>query len=401
MRSYKWQISDSEFEAYHRRLRFQFQKWDGYVDGRLRLCPESLVLTRDEHLEIVTMAESMAAGLRVMERELRSRQDWLTRLGIPVAVQRLIEREKESAWQLARYDFTRTPDGRWQVCEFNEDVPGGFNEIVGARQLLTPYHSGLTFVDRFAEALLDAIPRAGRIALMYATGYAEDLQHMVVLQKLLRERGQEAVLCSPRHLTRGWRGFTIDGESVTAGIRFYPGEWFGLLENRRVWNSAVRAWPMLNPLTRLISQSKAVFSVWKGDEFKDFIDLGFWRRLTPETFGGLEGLGNQDVWRDLAENRAGWVCKQHFGRMGDTVVMGKLSTAEQWQRTLQELQKKPQDWVMQRCFEVAPVEFSSGPLYPAVGAYLINGRFVGYYSRVAAEPFLTHQAVYVPTVIDD
>ena len=401
MKSFCWKIQADEFAAYHRHLRFKFQKWDSYVEGQLRLLPESLVLSPEEHRQVVQMSERIAVILRGIERQLKQRPDLLERLGIPVAVRDWIRQEPDSTWQLARYDFFQTPDGRWQVCEFNEDVPGGFNEIISATRLLRDFHPNLRFVDRFAEALLDAVPATGCIALMYATGYAEDLQHMVVLQQLLRERGQTSVLCSPRHLRKTWRGFDAGGERVSAGIRFYPGEWFGLLENHRDWQQAVCRWPMLNPLTRLITQSKAVFALWEEAGVVAPHDLAFLREVAPTTFEAAGKMEDLDFCRDLETQRSQWVLKQNFGRMGDNVVMGRLVTEAQWLAALVEVRKRPQDWVIQHCFEVAPLDFAAGPQYPAVGAYLINGRFVGYYSRVAPAPFLTHQAIYVPTVIDD
>jgi len=401
VRSTRWQIQSDQFAAYHRQLRFRFQKWDSYVEGQLRLLPESLVLSPLQHQQIVQMAERLAGILRGIERQLKCRPALLTRLGIPPLVQEWIQREPDSDWQLARYDFFLTPEGRWQVCEFNEDVPGGFNEIISAPRLLQPYHPGLRFVDDFAEPLLQVLPQRGRIALMYATGYAEDLQHMVVLQQLLRDRGQESVLCSPRHLRRTWRGFSACGQGVAAGIRFYPGEWFGLLENHRDWQQAVRRWPMLNPLTRLITQSKAVFAVWAEPGLVTAEDLRFLAEIAPETVCLAEQWSDDSFRKELEGQRSAWVLKQNFGRMGDNVVMGSLVNETDWKAALTEVGKQPGSWVAQRCFGVAPVAFAAGPLYPAVGAYLINGRFVGYYSRVAAAPFLTHQATYVPTVIDD
>jgi glutathionylspermidine synthase len=401
VRSFCWEIQPAELMAYHRQLRFKFQKWDSYVDGKLRLLPESLVLSPTEHQQVVSLAERLARILRGIEVRLKRRPDLLARLGIPEVVRDWIQQEPDSDWQLARYDFFRTPDGRWQVCEFNEDVPGGFNEIISAARLLPAYHPDLRFVDKFAEALLDAVPTTGRIALMYATGYAEDLQHMVVLQHLLRERGQGSVLCSPRHLRKTWRGFTACGQKVSAGIRFYPGEWFGLLENKHDWRQAIRRWPMLNPLTRLITQSKAVFAIWEETGIVSPEELDFLHEVAPTTYEASRQIENSNFWGAVETERPQWVLKQNFGRMGDNVVMGSLMADAPWSLALAEVRKRPNDWVVQRCFEVAALDFAAGPQYPAVGAYLINGRFVGYYSRVAPAPFLTHQAIYVPTVIDD
>jgi hypothetical protein len=38
-------------------------------------------------------------------------------------------------------------------------------------------------------------------------------------------------------------------------------------------------------------------------------------------------------------------------------------------------------------------------MYPAVGAFVVNGRFAGYYSRVAPRPLITHEAYHVATLV--
>lgn len=122
--------------------------------------------------------------------------------------------------------------------------------------------------------------------------------------------------------------------------------------------------------------------------------------VAPATWRASQRAKDEPFWQQVIDEREAWVLKQNFGRMGDNVVMGRLVKPTDWATAVAEARRRPADWVVQQCFEVAPLDFATGPQYPAVGAYLINGRFVGYYSRVAPEPFLTHQAIYVPTVIE-
>ncbi len=364
------------------------------------MMPESIVLTQQEHQTIVGLTERLATILRRLERQVRKDPAALQQLGIPPEVGQLIQQEVDSPLQLARYDFFPTPSGGWAVSEFNEDVPGGFNEIIAAPQLLPPFHPGLEFVDRFSQALLSAVQSEGPVALMYATGYSEDLQHMLALQALLKERGQESVLCSPRHLHRTWRGLTIAGQSIASAIRFYPGEWFPLLENRRDWGYSVQRLPMLNPLCRLISQSKSIFAIWEEPGLVGKDDLEFLHSVAPRTLQMNAVTRDPNYGQQVRQFPRQWVLKQNFGRMGENVVMGRLATEDDWRSTLAIADKHADDFIAQECFHVAPLMFSDGPLYPAIGAFVINGQFAGYYSRVAKEPFLTHEATYVPTVID-
>ncbi len=364
------------------------------------MVPESIVLSTKEHQTIVALAERLAAILRKVENRLVQSSEKLKALGISDELIELIQAEAESPLQLARYDFFPTPSGGWAVSEFNEDVPGGFNEIISAPQLLPEFHSGYQFVDRFAEAFLESIPATGTIALIYATGYSEDLQHMLILQTILQQRQQPAILYSPRHLKHRWGKFTVDGQSVAGFVRFYPGEWFRLLDNRRHWLHAVKRLPMLNPLRRLISQSKSVFAAWEEEGMVSAEELEFLHSVAPLTYRLPDAIKRTDLFRHIKEDRREWVLKENFGRMGENVVMGSLTSDPDWQLSLAEALKRPHDFIVQQKFDVTPIPFSQGLQYPGIGAFMINGQFVGYYSRIAKEPFLTHSATYVPTVID-
>ncbi len=303
--------------------------------------------------------------------------------------------EGDSPLQLARYDFFPTVEGGWAVSEFNEDVPGGFNEAVAAAEVLGPFQNGLPLGDEFARAFCQALPAEGTVALMYATGYSEDLQHMLILESLLRARGQNAVLCAPSHLAVRRAGPVVGREPIAAVVRFYPGEWFRYLDNHRPWKRLLPQMPMMNPLSRLISQSKRVFALWNEPALVPDDDRALFAAVTPHT----EYFAERHVEALRAEPSA-WVVKECFGRMGDAVAMGSLVKESEWEEAIRAALKQPDQFIVQRCFRVSPLEFAQGPLYPAIGAFLINGRFAGYYSRVAALPFLTHEASYVPTVVE-
>jgi len=400
MRSVGWKIHDDQFKHYLRQLRFKFHKWDTFACGELKIVPESIVLTPEEHQTIVSMAERLAKILRQIETQIRLSSRLLARLGIPAEVIPLIQAESESPLQLARYDFFPTPTGGWAVSEFNEDVPGGFNEIISAPQLLPEFHPGLTFADRFPEEFLAALPDQGTIALIYATGYSEDLQHMLILQNLLQQRQQPSILCSPRHMKYRWGNGQVEGKTVNGFVRFYPGEWFRMLENRKDWLRALGKLPMLNPLTRLISQSKGIFSIWEQEGMVSPDDLAFLHSVAPRTYTMVDALQNAELIKQVQAEPDRWVLKENFGRMGENVVMGSLCQPGEWQMSLEEGVKRPVDFIVQEKFDVTPMSFQHGLRYPGIGAFLINGRFAGYYSRIAHEPFLTHSATYVPTVID-
>jgi hypothetical protein len=101
----------------------------------------------------------------------------------------------------------------------------------------------------------------------------------------------------------------------------------------------------------------------------------------------------------LRDEQTRWVLKRAFGRMGDSVVIGALATPLEWNQTIAEALRAPGDWCAQERFVVSPLTFETGTLYPAVGAFVVNGRFAGYYSRAARRPLITHEAFHVATLV--
>ena len=161
------------------------------------------------------------------------------------------------------------------------------------------------------------------------------------------------------------------GSSVRQIVRFYPGEWYERLPNRRAWQRALQELPMLNPLSRLIRQSKRLFAAWQQDGIASTADRVLLNTVAPHTaVSSRPGHVPQ-----LRAEPSQWVLKQSFGRMGDTVAMGSLATPQEWNEAIGHALKQPEQYIMQQRFDVRPLEFSCGPLYPAIGAYLINGRF--------------------------
>lgn len=397
MRTQPWGLSKDDFREVIRRLRFRHRKWDVRAGGRCLVLPESLVLTAEEHHRVVTTVERFSALLAGVERRLAHSREALERLGIPrESIELLLREPADGPLQLARYDLFPSADGRWWVSEFNEDAPGGFNEAVGVPDLLGGRAPGGRFLGDLRGALQGAFRGSRRVAFIHATGYAEDLQHMLVVHDWLAQAGIDGVLCSPAHLEWRWGRPSFLGKSVDRALRFYPGEWFRWLPNRDTWARALPRLPMMNPLRRLIRQSKRLFIDWGGGDGWTDDDRRWVRDHAPLS----EPYRADQLDRWVAE-RPRWVLKEAFGRMGDSVVLGAMVGDAEWIRTLTEAARRPGDFLMQERFEVAPIRFEEGPMYPALGAYVVNGRFAGYYSRVAAQPITTHEACHVATLVED
>lgn len=394
-----WGLAAEDEQALLHELRFRWFKWDTYACGGLLILNESLVLERSDHEEVVRITEGLHAALGRFEERVMADPEALRALGIPDAVRPLVVDAPAAALQCARYDLFATEDGRWMVSEFNEDVPGGFNEATGIPALLGSPGASLAWEGDFRSLVVDALRSYDAIALLYATSYAEDLQHMLVLEAWLRAEGHDTVLASPEHLEEGglgpWRFGRprFYGRPVDAAFRFFPGEWMAPLPNLAAWRRVAPRLPMMNPLRALVRQSKTLFALWQ-DADLDAEDRALIERHLPRT----EPFRSErlDAYRDEQER---WVLKRAFGRMGDAVVLGSLVTAAEWRRALDQALREPHSYCVQERFRVQSVGFDAGPLYPALGTYLVNGRFAGYYSRVAPRPFITHEAPHVATLV--
>jgi hypothetical protein len=180
-------------------LRFRHFKWDTYACGTCLVLPEALVLSAQAHQDVVRIVESLHGALVRFERRVRHDQDALRQLGIPPVLFPLIADEPEHGLELARYDLFPTEDGRWMVSEFNEDVPGGFNESVGLPDLLGDPGDGLLWAGDLRRAFVDAFDGHDRVALLYATAFSEDLQHVLALERWLV--GPATTPCWPRRPT--------------------------------------------------------------------------------------------------------------------------------------------------------------------------------------------------------
>lgn len=389
-------VDEAGLRALVDELRFRFHKWDVYLSGKLRLLPEALVLGAAEHADAVAACVRLSDALARVATRVRTEADCLALLSIPAKLRPLLEAEIEQPFQVARYDLVPTSAG-WMIPEFNEDAPGGFNESVAGNALFAAVLAQGRVTGDFGQSFLDAMPAGRRCGLVYATGYAEDLQHMLVLADLLRSRGVEPVLGSPDQLSCGPFGKPrLRGESVDWILRFFPGEWFAFLGNLRPWRRAVARIPVVNPITRLLRQSKGLYAYWRQCDGIEAADRELLNRYTPHTEFFHAGLLPM-----LGEERERWVLKQMFGRMGDAVVIGRRNSPKDWDTALGHALRQPGQWIAQQAFEPRPLPSASGPLhFPVLGIYLVNGQFAGHYSRADEVGFTTHEAHYVVTAVE-
>ena len=301
---------------------------------------------------------------------------------------------------VTRIDFFPTADG-WQVSEFNDDCPGGYNEALGLPVVLDPWRPPGTEVpgdlpDALVRLFGGPRPESDPVALLYATGYAEDLQVVRLLQALLTAHGHAAVLASPGHITLDGRQASVLGQTVSRLVRFFPADWMTGLPN---WSTIAQLGtagvPVTNPLACEATQSKAIHA-WLWQEAQG-ADRRLVERLLPRT-----AMLDDATARAALETPHATVLKPAFGRMGEGVVLGRESPPDWWRKRVASAlrSRRARPYVAQDRFDAVPVETGPGRTATAcVGAYVVAGRFAGYYSRLSASPVVAYDATNVLTVV--
>jgi glutathionylspermidine synthase len=311
---------------------------------------------------------------------------------------------------MVRVDLLLGEDGVFRACEINADCPGGHNEAFGLPRLARAagFHAGSnpTRVVEIAAARLCELARTGAkdegaVALLFATAYAEDLQVCAILQRAIQARGVRAILCPPTAPRLSKEGLAVGSTTVTALYRFFPAEYMEGQKNvpdiaRAVRQGQVRT---MTSFSHIFEQSKlgmarawAMRETLSPEERRD-IEL-----YLPETFDLA------DVARErLLLERAGWVVKRALGRVGDEVFVGPLTNDETWTLLVDgALAKRSagEGWIAQRFVRQRPIATPWGPRFVTLGAYVIDGRFAGYFARVTPESHVSHDSLVVPVFVE-
>jgi hypothetical protein len=97
------------------------------------------------------------------------------------------------------------------------------------------------------------------------------------------------------------------------------------------------------------------------------------------------------------------VVKRALGRVGDEVFVGEVCEAQEWETALQEVGRRRsagERWIAQRFVRQAAVPTPWGRMLVTLGAYVLDGRFVGYFARVTAISHVSHDAMCVPVFVE-
>ncbi len=234
-------------------------------------------------------------------------------------------------------------------------------------------------------------------------GEPEDLAQMEYTRRLLAPAlagsGWQTVLGDVTNLTLKRRTLHLLGQPLAALYRYYPFE--SMLGSRgfhdifeAVFAGRLR---LLNGLRGFLPQNKAVAAwLWshRDDPAITAEDRTLIERHLPETYW-IRDLPPDFDYRD-------WVLKQVFGREGAEVYFGDTLDPLDWLRC--------RNWgtfVVQRRIRTQAVTaigwdgFRAAlmPRYPTVGAYLVNGRFAGFYSRLG-DRITSNTALWYGTYVE-
>lgn len=369
------------------RLSVDYLMWNAYVDGRLCALADPVRVPRRELDEVAALSERFAALLERTVGLVLDDPALLASYGLPSALAGLPRPDRHVV--LARYDAFRTPGG-WRFCEFNADVPGGIHEGAALADLVLGDASSFRVVPLLTDALCRDTVRP-TVAVCYASGFGEDLEQCQFLRRAWSRQGIEAVLCSPRNLVFDGDRLSAFGVPVDVVYRFFPGEWLADVENAAALIDALRAGAvrMINPLTSLIAQSKRTMALWHERpelftaEERELVRLHLPR---TETFR----LAELERYR---RDRARLVVKRCFGRVGEEVLLGSACGDAEWADWLGWPASEPDAWIVQERFDVLAEEVGGERLHACYGPYVVDGRFAGFYMRLAADGFIGFNAL--------
>ncbi len=396
-----------------RELAERYLVFDAFVAGARRVDLHPLVLSPELHRAAVRAAEGITRAVGRIATRAHHDPTEAARYGLHDDVLRLARASHEAGDHaaLCRVDLLLGEDGRWRACEINADCPGGHNEAHGLPRLcrLAGFSDGsnpTTVLDALASRLaaLAAHPatmrptgRPGAVALVYATAYAEDLQVCALIQRALKRLGIPAVLCPPT-APQGRNGVLHVGDlPISVLYRFFPTEYMEGQRNLPAILDALSAGSLrtLSSFAHIFCQSKlALARAWQARTDLPLDEQEILQDHLPETHD-VADLSPAELFSD----RAGWVLKKALGRVGDEVFVGALCQDQEWALLLSEvlrLRAAGESWIAQRFVRQRPVPTPFGDRLVTLGAYVLDGRFVGYFARLTTDSHVSHDALCVP-----
>ncbi len=380
--------------ALARDLTQRFLIWDAHVGGARRVDLNPLVLPRALHEAAMQAAVSVVSTVGNVARRAHADAGERACYGLHDDVHVLARASHEAGdnASLMRVDLLLDESGVWRACEINADCPGGHNEALGLPRLAREAgfldgHNPTIVVDALAARLAALAGETRTVALLYATAYAEDLQVCAIMQRALERHGARGILAPPTAPRLSGGRLMVHGNTVGALYRYFPAEYMQGQNNvpdiaRAIETGAVRS---LSSFAHIYCQSKLAFArAWRDSPHPNL----------PPTFDVAEVS-----IEELATCREEWVVKRALGRVGDEVYVGPLIDPDAWRGVLngvRALRAQGETWIAQRFVKQRPIATPWGPRFVTLGAYVLDGAFVGYFARVTPQSHVSHDALCLP-----
>jgi glutathionylspermidine synthase len=391
-----------------RELSQQYLIFDGYVAGARRVDVQPLVLPYALHQAAVQAAEGVVATVGKVAARAHTDPAERARYGLSDEVIRLASASydaKDDA-ALMRVDLLLGEDGRWRACEINADCPGGHNESLGLPRLaraagfMAGRNPTLMLENLTARLTALANPpgeKGGAVGLVFATAYAEDLQVCAIVQRMLERAGTRALLVPPTAPRYESGELRVAAEPVRVLYRYFPAEY---MEGQRNLDGIVQAIRdrrvrTLSSFSHIYTQSKYAFArVWANHAALEPGDRAIADAHIPISSDLAAVPRNR-----LVQERQDWVIKRAYGRVGDEVFVGPLFSSGDWATLVDDvraMRAAGESWIAQRFVRQQAIPTPWGDRYVTLGAYVLDGRFVGYFARITPDSHVSHNALCVP-----
>ena len=396
------EIPKNKYDDYRLNVIFNGYKWDPQFLDNNTIAKHVLVISEEEHEELVELVEELAKETIQAEQVINKNQKLAKKLLLPKKLRGEIKRmenyDPNRHVRLMRYDFHPLVDGGWAISEVNSDVPGGFAESslmpkIALDVLENEEYTYKSFGDVLINAIVEKVDDKGRIMFVHCTSYSDDRQVMQFLGDRLSKLGYESIYCAADHIkfTNNEAISILDSNEgkVDAIIRFTPLEWIVDIKPKR-WEGYFDTTTIsCNHPIAIYTQSKRFPLIW--DELETFgVKLDTWRKLLPET-----------VEVKFGKRRDGFIYKPVWGRVGEGITIKEACKADEYKKIIMETRLFPKRYIYQKKFDSRPLEGNDGNNYHVcLGAYNIDGKAAGYYARISKTPRIDSNAADIPVLIE-
>jgi glutathionylspermidine synthase len=384
---------------------------DTWAGGRRYLSLATISLTRNEARQLRNVTVQFAKLLDQAVDGILEDPDWWSSLAWPWPAIELARQEPPHPGRRAslygRFDCLLDEHGDWRVIEYNADTPSGGREASGLEPAIAklfpkvrrPSPGLRSHLVSAIKARIAQHPRPVRlVGVVSSHSWLEDIAQATWLAGILRSAGQPTLVGDVTDLATQRGGITLRGQPIDALYRFYPVE---RLYRHAIFASLCEAaidgtLLVLNGLRGFLAQSKACLAwLWANRHALSSEAEQAIERHLPATVLVRDA--------DAAALLPTGVLKHVNGREGDSVVFGKDVDPASWDERLLE-----GGYVVQRAVSspaVQDVEVDDlrqrvdciGPKYACVGAFAIDGRFGGCYTRLDG-PITSARATYAATL---